>query len=527
MMNRYWRMIIFLSLVLAVPLTAALDTAGEEKVDAGRPVVARIVVDGPITPVSADYIQKQIERAQIEGLDLVVLQLDTPGGLVSSTRQIVKAFFGSKVPIAVHVGPPGARAASAGVFITMAAHVAAMAPGTNIGAAHPVNIGGGNPLSPKKEEKGVGERESGGEGDKAGEGEKAEGESGREGEGEKSPEPPAGNDDDVMGQKVLNDTVAFIRSIAEKQGRNADWAERAVRESVSVTETEALELNVIDIIAEDMEELLAAMDGMTVKVSGEEVVLAVKGATVLDRPMGWRYRVLGSLSDPNIAYILMMLGIYGLFFELANPGVILPGVLGGIFLVLAFFSFQVIPINYAGFLLIFLAIILFILEVKIVSYGMLSVGGIASLFLGSLMLFDTAEPYYKLSLSLVVGVTAFTALFFVVGLGMAFHFQRKRPTTGAEGLVGEIGIVSVTLSPEGRVKVHGEIWKAVSDGISGGSIEAGSKVRVKAIEGMLLTVVKVQEPVPSTQPFDEAQGPEPVEGEPGEENKDEKPGISD
>ena len=494
MMIKLTRMSFFLSLMLAVPLTATLDSFGEDKVDTGRAVVARIVVDGPITPVSADYIQKQIERAQIEGLDLVVLQLDTPGGLVSSTRQIVKAFFGSEVPIAVHVAPPGARAASAGVFITMAAHVAAMSPGTNIGAAHPVNVGGGNPLSPKKEEKGVGERESGGEGD----------ESDSE-PGSRNSEPesgaPAADDADVMGQKVLNDTVAFIRSIAEKQGRNADWAERAVRESVSVTESDALELNVIDIIAEDMEELLAAMDGMTVKVSGEEVVLAVKGANVLDRPMGWRYRVLGSLSDPNIAYILMMLGIYGLFFELANPGVILPGVLGGIFLVLAFFSFQVIPINYAGFLLIFLAVILFILEVKIVSYGMLSVGGIASLFLGSLMLFDTAEPYYKLSLSLVVGVTAFTALFFVVGLGMAFHFQRKRPTTGAEGLVGETGIVTVTLAPEGRVKVHGEIWRAQAQG----QVEAGSKVRVKAVEGMMLTVEEILNAEHRTQNAEEDQ----------------------
>ena len=463
-------MIIFLFLVLAVPLTAALGTAGEEKVDAGRPVVARIVVDGPITPVSADYIQKQIERAQIEGLDLIVLQLDTPGGLVSSTRQIVKAFFASKVPIAVHVGPPGARAASAGVFITMAAHVAAMAPGTNIGAAHPVNVGGGNPLSPGKEDQ------------------KEEGEKDQNAEDEK-PAPPAENDKDVMGQKVLNDTVAFIRSIAEKQGRNADWAERAVRESVSVTESEALELNVIDIIAEDLDELLEAMDGMTVKVSGEEVVLAVKGATVLDRPMGWRHRVLGSLSDPNIAYILMMLGIYGLFFELANPGVILPGVLGGIFLVLAFFSFQVIPINYAGFLLIFLAVILFILEVTVVSYGMLSVGGVVALFLGSIMLFDTAEPYYKLSLSLVVGVTVFTALFFILGLGLVIRDKRKKPATGAEGLIGETGVVTVSLTPQGTVKVHGEIWRAQAQG----QVEAGSKVKVKAIEGLMLTVEEIEE----------------------------------
>lgn len=477
MMSRSWRVIIFLSLVLALPLTAAL-TVGEDKMDDGRAIVARIVVDGPISPVSADYIQKQVEKAEDNGTDLVILQLDTPGGLMTSTRQIVKVLLGARVPVAVYVAPPGARAASAGVFITMAAHVAAMAPGTNIGAAHPVNIGGGNPLSPKKETPEEGKR---GEG----EGEEDQ-ETGKRGNGEEGKKPAEG-DESVMGQKVLNDTVAFIRSIAEKQGRNADWAEKAVRESVSVTEKEALELNVIDIIAENVDELLAAMDGMSVKVSGEEVVLAVAGGEVVERPMGWRYRVLGALSDPNVAYILMMLGIYGLFFELANPGVILPGVLGGIFLILAFFSFQVIPINYAGFLLILVAVILFILEVKVVSYGMLSVGGIATLFLGSLMLFESADPYYKLSLSLVIGVTAFTALFFVVGLGLAIRVQRKKPTTGTEGLIGEPGVVTVSLTPEGTVKVHGEIWKAVA----GGSIETGGKVRVKAVEGMLLKVEKI------------------------------------
>ena len=488
MLNKSWRMVIFLSLVLALPLTAAL-TVGEDKMDDDRAVVVRIVVDGPISPVSADYIQKQVEKAEDDGTDLVILQLDTPGGLMASTRQIVKVLFGARVPVAVYVAPPGARAASAGVFITMAAHVAAMAPGTNIGAAHPVNIGGGNPFSPKKE---TPEEEKRGEGDKTEEGKEGRGEEESDSKpGTRNSEPesgaPAADDADVMGQKVLNDTVAFVRSIAEKQGRNADWAEKAVRESVSVTETEALELNVIDIIAEDIDELLAAMDGMSVKVSGEEVVLAVKGGTVIDRPMGWRHRVLGALSDPNVAYILMMLGIYGLFFELANPGVILPGVLGGIFLILAFFSFQVIPINYAGFLLILVAVILFILEVKVVSYGMLSVGGIASLFLGSIMLFESADPYYKLSLSLVIGVTAFTALFFVVGLGLAIRVQRKKPTTGTEGLIGEPGVVTVSLTPEGTVKVHGEIWKAVA----GGSIETGGKVRVKAIEGMLLKVEKI------------------------------------
>ncbi len=470
-----------LFLVLAVPFSTILG-AEEGGEGAGAPAsVVRITVDGAISPITADYIEREVKRAGEMGADLLVLQLDTPGGLVTSTRQIVKVLYASKVPVVVHVAPPGARAASAGVFITMAAHVAAMAPGTNIGAAHPVNVGGGNPLSPKKDtpEKDTSKGPAKG-------GEDKDPEPGtRNGEGEKGA--PASDDENVMAQKILNDTVSFARSIAEKQGRNADWAERAVRESVSVTEKEALELNVIDLIAEDMDELLEALEGRAVKISGEEIVLALAGASVEERPMAWRHRVLGAVSDPNLAYIFLMLGIYGLFFELANPGVVLPGVLGGIFLILAFFSFQVLPINYAGILLIVVAVVLFILEVKVVSYGMLSVGGIASLFLGSIMLFDKAEPYYRLSLSLVLGVTGFTALFFVVGLGMAVRMQRKRPTTGVEGLVGTEGMVTVGLDPEGSVRVQGEIWRATGDR----TIEAGSRVRVTAVEGMKLKVEKI------------------------------------
>lgn len=475
---RSWRLTLFLILTLAVPLASSLTAAEEDTAGAGRPVVARIVVDGPISPVSADYIQKNIEKAAEQKLDLIIIQLDTPGGLMTSTREIVKSILGSQVPVAVHVAPPGARAASAGVFITMSAHVAAMAPGTNIGAAHPVNIGGGNPFSPKKEE----DKEEKGEGEEG----KPEGETGREGEGEKK---PAETDESVMAQKVINDTVAFAKSIAEKQGRNAEWAEKAVRESVSVTETEALELNVIDLIAEDVDDLLAAIDGRKVKISGEEVVLAVKGAEVMDRLMGFRHRILSSLSDPNIAYILMMLGIYGLFFELANPGVILPGVLGGIFLVLAFFSFQVLPINYAGFLLIMLAIVLFILEVKVVSYGMLSVGGAISLFLGSMMLFETGEPYLKVSLSLILAFTLTTALFIVVGLTLVIRSQSRKPTTGAEGMIGERGVATTDIKNAGKVRVRGEIWSASSKE----PISIGDQVVVLGMDGMVLQVGVLKE----------------------------------
>ncbi len=484
------RAIMCFSLIVTVLLVCAVITFGDDPTGDTLPVVARIVVDGPISPVSADYILGQVEDAEDEGIDLLVLQLDTPGGLMTSTRDIVKAILGSEVPIVVYVAPPGARAASAGVFITMSAHIAAMAPGTNIGAAHPVNIGGGNPLSPGKEDKKAGE-----------EGKKEEGKNSKDAApdsqnpepGTQNPKPeseaPASGDQDVMGQKVLNDTVAFIRSIAEKQGRNADWAEEAVRQSVSVTEKEALGLNVIDLIAENMDELLTAVNGMTVKVSGKEVVLAVKGGRVIDRPMGWRHRILMTLSDPNVAYIFMMLGIYGLFFELANPGVILPGVLGGIFLVLAFFSFQVLSINYAGVLLIVLGLILFILEVKVVSYGMLSIGGVVSLFLGSMMLFETGEPYLKLSMSLVLAFTLTTALFIVVGLTLVIRSHRKKPTTGIEGMVGERGIASTDIHITGKVKVHGEIWSASSSE----PLKAGDPVIVLGVERMILKVGAVKD----------------------------------
>jgi len=476
------RMFLFLALICT-----GFAALAEEIPPSAGPTVVRIVVDGPVSPVTADYILRGIDKALEEEASLLVVQLDTPGGLMTSTRQIVKALLGAEVPVSVFVAPAGARAASAGVFLTMASHVAAMAPGTNIGAAHPVNIGGGNPLAPKKEDR---EEEEPPASD-AGSEEKEEDE-GEEGGDMEEPEPAEEtgqderrlDDESVMAQKIINDTVAFVRSIAQERGRNADWAERAVRESVSVTEREALELSVIDLIARDTEELLEKADGRTVKVLGEEVVLDLAEARIVEFPMGWRHRILMALSDPNVAYILMMLGIYGLFFELSNPGVILPGVLGTIFLILAFFSFQVLPINYAGLLLILLALVLFILEVKVVSYGMLSVGGTVSLFLGSIMLFETVEPYYRLSLKVVLSMTALTVLFFLVILGFAVRAQRRKPTTGMEGLIGKVGVVTIPLEPVGKVRIHGEIWTALADG----TYPEGARVRVTGSEGMMLKV---------------------------------------
>lgn len=469
----YGRVAITVLIAVGILLSAGgilAESDKEVQTPATEPLIVRINVAGTINPVTADYIEEQIEQAHKDSADLLVLTLDTPGGLMESTRQIVKAELASRIPMAVYVYPQGGRAASAGVFITMAAHIAAMAPGTNIGAAHPVNVGGG---FSRKEQKEEGDQ-TGGNGEKSGEGES--------GEDEKKPSGTA--DENVMAQKVLNDTVAFVRSIAERNGRNADWAERAVRESISSTENEALEAGVIDLIAEDLDDLIEKIDGMTVRVSGEEVHLSVAGGRVEDRPMDWKRRILAKISDPNVAYILMMLGIYGIFFELANPGVILPGVMGGVFLVLAFFSFQVLPINYAGVLLILLALVLFILEVKVVSFGMLTVGGIVSLFLGSIMLIDSAEPYLRISRALIFGMTGFTALVFILGVGLAIKALRRKPTTGSEGLVGKIGIATTDFSPDGKIRVHGEIWSASSEA----PIRKDDTVQIQSVDGLFLKV---------------------------------------
>ncbi|RMD92456.1 MAG: nodulation protein NfeD [Calditrichaeota bacterium] len=403
-----------------------------------------IKVDGIINPVSAEFITRSIERAEQEGVHCLIIELDTPGGLLESTRQITKAFLASKIPIVVYVYPQGARAASAGVFVTYAAHIAAMAPSTNIGAASPVSIGAG------------GQQDS----------------------------------SSVLMHKIMNDAVAQVKALAEKRGRNAKWAEKAVREAVSITEKEALQLNVINFISPSVDSLLKQIHGMEVEVATGKYKLNTKNARVVYREMNWRYRILDKISNPNVAYILLLLGIYGLIFELANPGSIFPGVVGAIFLILAFFALQTLPVNYAGLLLILLAIILFILEIKITSYGLLTIGGIISMLLGSLMLIEqppkTFAPALSISLSLIVTFVILTALFFIFAIGMAAKTHRKKVTTGPEGIIGEIGVAQTKIAPEGKVNVHGEIWGAFSEN----SIKKGEKVRVVNVEGLRLKVEK-------------------------------------
>lgn len=429
-------------LLLAAGLLGASAGRGAEPRKLSGPVLLLEVADA-ISPGTADYIENGLAEAKRRGAQLVVLRLDTPGGLVTSTRDIVKSIFSSSVSVAVFVGPGGAHAASAGTFITMSAHIAAMAPGTNIGSASPV-AGGGSQI---------------------------------EGDARK---------------KAMNDVAAFARAVADRTGRNAEWAESAVREAVSVNEAEALRLKVIDLVAADIPALLLAVDGRKVKLAtGEDVVLATRGAERITLAPNWRQRVLTLLSDPNIAYILMLLGMYGLFFELSNPGGILPGVVGAISLLLSFYALKVLPVNYVGLLLIVLAVILFILEIKVVSYGGLTLGGIVAMTIGSVMLIDSPDPYVRISLTVILPAVAGTALFFVWIIGLGFRAQQLRPVTGGEGMVGQTGVVRAG-SENGKpakIFVHGEIWLADADE----PLQPGERVRVTSLEGLCLRVAKLKE----------------------------------
>ncbi len=401
-----------------------------------------IEVEGIINPATAKFIIDSIDQAARENGQCLIVQLDTPGGLMESMRLIVKKELASPVPVIVYVAPGGARAASAGVFITMAAHIAVMAPGTHIGAAHPVTLGGGGEVKESK----------------------------------------------TMTEKIVNDTVSYIKSIAKTRGRNTDWAEKAVTKSVSITDEEAGKLNVIDFIAPDIQSLLTRIDGKVVKVEGGTRTLHTKGVQPRPIEMSWRDKLLDIISNPTIAYILLMLGIYGIFFELSSPGAILPGVVGGIFLILAFYALQMLPVNYAGLALILFAIILFIAEIKVVSHGLLAVGGVISLFLGSMMLFQSPLEYMRVSMSVVIPAVLVSAAFFIFAVTKAVNARLKKPTTGMEGLMGEVGIASTPISPEGKVSIHGEFWNVVSDQ----PIEKGERIQVIGAANLKLKVKKLE-----------------------------------
>jgi membrane-bound serine protease (ClpP class) len=427
--------------VLAALVAAALAaTAGAPSRAARGPHVDVLTLEGVISPVTVRLVESAIDRARAEGARALVIRLDTPGGLERSMRSIAQRILNAEVPVVVYVAPTGARAASAGVFIAMAGHVAAMAPATNIGAAHPVAVGG--------------------------------------------------NADKESLRKIENDAAAFIRGLALERGRNADWAEKAVRESVSVTERDALRLRVVDLVADSLPDLLEKIDGRTVKTARGPVTLTTRGVEAIHVEVGLRDRFLNVITDPNVAYILMMLGVLGLFFELSNPGVIVPGVIGGICLILAFYAFQSLPVNFAGLLLILLGVVLLVAEIKIVSHGVLAIGGVIAMALGSLMLFEAPEVDLRLSRWLLLVTVGVVAAAFLIATTAGAHALRRPPMLGARGMIGATGVARGALVPEGQVHIGGELWRAVADG---GPVEDGRAVRVVDVQGLTLRVVKLED----------------------------------
>jgi len=408
---------------------------------AGYSTIIKITIDAPIHPVTSEYIRNAIDKAEDDNASLVIMVLNTPGGLDSSMREIIERILSSDVSIAAYVSPNGARAASAGFFISIACDLFVMAPGTNTGAAHPVGVSiTGQQM------------------------------------------------DETMADKVTNDAVSYIKSIAEKRERNTKMAEDAVRESSSYTETEALEGNLIDLIAQDVTDIIDFFDGKTIKrFDGEEQLLELRGEQVIELPMSARQKFLLTISNPNLAYILLMLGLLGLYFEFSNPGAILPGVLGGISLLLAIFSFQILPINYVGLILILLAIGLFILEIKVQSYGILSAGGIIAMVIGSIMLIDAPIPELRPSLKFIIPVAVGLSLIFLFLIFIAVRALANRVHTGKEGLIGEIGVAQSDLTPRGKVFVHGELWNAEADQ----EIPKGEEVQVvEVLKNLKIRVTK-------------------------------------
>lgn len=403
-------------------------------------------IEGIVGPITASYVTRTIQKAEDEKAEVLIFLIDTPGGLDEAMRDIIKEELNASIPIVIYVHPSGARDASAGVFITLAAHIAAMTPGTNIGAAHPVAIGPGGRGG--DEEQGI---------------------------------------DETMKEKMTQDAAAYIRSIAEKKNRNVNWAEDAVRKSASATAEEALKLGIIDVIAESVDELLEKIDGMEVELVGFTKKLNTKDAVKKEIPMTWREEFLKIISNPNIAYILFILGFYGLIFEITHPGAIIPGLLGALFLVLAFFAFQTLPINYTGVGLIILGIAMFVMEVLTPTYGPLTLGGIVAMTLGSLMLLNTNVPFLQISKSIIIAAVGTTAAFFLFALGAVIKAMKRKPATGKEGLIGEIGTAESDInSTEGKVFIHGEYWNAESSEM----IKEGEKVEVLEVERLKLKVKK-------------------------------------
>lgn len=400
---------------------------------AGEIVVASY--DGVINPVAAEYLHDALALAHSSGAQALILKLDTPGGLDTSMRLMIKEMTSSPLPVIVFVSPSGGRAASAGVFITMAAHVAAMAPGTNIGAAHPVAMGGGEM-------------------------------------------------DNTMKEKVENDAAAYIKSITEQRGRNVSWAEDAVRKSISATEQEALKLKIIDMVAENIPALVKQLNGRRIVLSTGSITFSSEAVTLREFPMGTRLELLKALSDPNIAYLLMSIGTIGIMAELYSPGAILPGIIGAISLILAFYSLQSLPVNYAGALLVILGVVFLLLEISVTSYGLLALGGLAAMTLGGLFLIKSDAPFMQISLSFLLPTVITVGALVGTVIWMAAKSGRRRPVTGVEAMIGSIGIAKTDLNPRGQIALHGEIWEAISQT----PIRQGEAAEVTSIEGLTVNV---------------------------------------
>jgi membrane-bound serine protease (ClpP class) len=439
-----------ISLALLLVGIASLSTAESPP----APKAVLMTINGAIGPATADYLKRGITQAAEQNAKLAIIQLDTPGGLDKSMRTIIKAIIASKVPVATYVAPSGARAASAGTFILYASHIAAMAPGTNLGAASPVSVGGGMPSPNKKDKK-----------DKAAQ--------------QKS----------TLEKKVSNDAIAYIRSLAQLRNRNVRFAELAVKDAATLTAVEAKQQNVIDYVATDLNDLLKQINGVTLKLGDASVKLDTSNIQIVKIDPDWRARFLAVITDPSVAYFLLLLGIYGLFFEFANPGFIVPGVVGAISLILALYAFQLLPINYAGLGLLLLGIIFMVAEAFAPSFGALGFGGVIAFIVGSILLFDSSLPAYQLAWPVIIGMALVNAAFFFFVISVAIRARTRAVVTGQEDLLGRTGILLEALKDQAQAQIHGEIWIVKSSV----PLKKGQAIKVIKVDGLILTVEKDKE----------------------------------